>query len=129
MPNTGKKVPALAPLDVPRLLCQECGSLLRMQVVVQNNHKISAINAFCDSCQYCFKMSTPHGIGEIVAGGYRAPTSAGVHLEETIEVVGMGGQRYVPAPQPSNADDPRLKPPSQSATGTGTPPRNSPPGT
>lgn len=129
MPNTGKKVPALAPLDIPRLLCQECGSLLRVQVVLQNNRKISGVRAFCDSCQYCFKMSTPHAIGETVAADYRPPTSAGVPLDETIEVVGMGGLRHVPSPQPSNADDPRLKPPTPSATGTGTPPRNSPPGT
>ena len=110
MAQETRRVPALAPHDIPVLVCTECGQLLRIQVTVQNNRKLTGIKGFCDSCKYCFKMSTPHGIGEIVGGGYEAPNPNAQRVKHNIEIVGMS-KPEAPAPQASNADDPRQKAP------------------
>ena len=105
-----RRVPALAPYDIPRLVCTECGNLLRVQVTVQNNRKLTGVKAFCDTCKYLFKLSTPHGIGEISSGGYEVPNEKAQPLEENIEIIGLL-PRAKPAPQVLTGSDPRQQAP------------------
>lgn len=54
--------PALNPIQIPDLVCNECSQIMRRQIVPAHNGKLDKIVYYCDTekCQYALSISKEH---------------------------------------------------------------------